>query len=104
MGAFAGQFKLLLSVLCCLKTQHSWLCLVDNHLAIFQNSVTVVSSLFFFDHAYLCVGVCVCMCVCHFTNPFTVILIGFKEGAEPGVRLGRKGNFEEVSFELKRSY
>lgn len=31
------------------------------------------------------------VCLCPFTDPFTVILIGFEEEAERGVRLSRKG-------------
>jgi hypothetical protein len=38
---------------------------------------------------------------CHFTNPFPVILVAFKEGAEHGARLSGKG--EEVSFDWEGS-
>lgn len=79
---FVGQFKLLLSVfLFCLKIQLSCMCPVDYHLFICLQLPKVdychLLSFFFFT---------VCLCFCHFTNPFTIILRGFKEGAECGVR------------------
>lgn len=78
---FVGQFKILFNVfLFCLKTQLSRLCLVDYHLSI---CVQVPK----FYHSYLLSFFStVCLCICHFTNPFTIILMGFKEGAEGGVQ------------------
>lgn len=58
----------------------------------FQKSITVLS--FFFSFLFFTV----CLCFCHFTNPFTVILTGFKGGAECGVRkvLNRKGPIDNI--------
>lgn len=47
---------------------------------------------------------CVFVSIGHFTSPFTVILMGFKETAEHVARVDKKGYFEEVRFELEGSY